>query len=475
MSQRRTHAGRRFPKVLRAVFILWAFTVAGFHLRAADIEYSRVDALFQKHCVDCHNGQDAEGQLILESYDLLMKGGETGLSVVPGKSSESILVRSVEGTFEKDGKRKIMPPGSKRKKLEPDEIALLRNWIDVGAKGPSGPMKRIELVTPRIPLTTTARQPINAIAFAEQPKLIAVARYGTVELLPFGPARQPSEIVQPVATLPGARTIEGHRGNVNAVVASPDGRHLFAAAGEAGIFGEVRQWNMADGKMVRLLEGHQDAIYSVALSPDGKVLATGSYDQKIKLWDVASGVETKTLTGHNGAVLGLAFRPDGKILASASADRTIKLWDIEKGKRTDTLSQPLKEQYAVVFAADGRRLFAGGADSRIRIWQISDSAAETTNPMLEARYAHEATILRLALSPDGQRLLSCSEDRSLKIWDVAGLKQLRSFDKQSDWISAASFLPEGQVAVGRMDGSLDFYNINTGESLTPSMIKAEVK
>jgi WD40 repeat protein len=391
-----------------------------------------------------------------------LKGGETGQAIVPGKSAESILVRSVEGTFEKDGKRKIMPPGSKRKKLEPDEIALLKTWIVAGAKGPSGSTKRVELVTPEIPLIAPARRPINAIAFAPQSKLVAIARYGEVELQ------------SPDAA--GIQTKLGPmRGSVNAVVASPDGRHLFAAAGEAGIFGEVRQWNIADGKMVRLIEGHQDAIYSAALSPDGKVLATGSYDQKIKLWDVATGVERQTLTGHNGAVLGLAFRPDGKILASASADRTIKLWDVGKGKRTDTLPQPLKEQYAVAFSADGRKLYGGGADSRIRIWQISESAAETTNPLLESRYAHEGTILRLILSPNGQRLLSCSEDRSLKVWDTAGLKQRRVFDKQPDWISAAAFLADDRIAVGRMDGSLDIYNVNTGEALTPPMIKAEVQ
>ena len=65
-------------------------------VRAAEADYSRIDAIFQKHCLDCHNAKDAEGQLILESYDLLMKGGEDGPVVVPGKSAESILVKSVD-------------------------------------------------------------------------------------------------------------------------------------------------------------------------------------------------------------------------------------------------------------------------------------------------------------------------------------------------------------------------------------------
>src|SRR5205823_3361663 len=135
-----------------------------------------------------------------------------------------------------------------------------------------------------------------------------------------------------------------------------------------------------------------------------KTLATGSYDQKIKLWKVETGEELKTLSGHNGCVFDLAFRPDGKILASASADRTVKLWDVTSGERRDTLSQPLKELYAVAFSPDGKRLYAGGVDNRIRVWEVSEMAAETTNPILYSKFAHEGTILRLAFSSDGETL-----------------------------------------------------------------------
>jgi hypothetical protein len=440
---------------------------------AGNDDYVAVDALFQKHCLDCHNAKDAEGQLILESYDLLMKGGEDGGVVVPGRSAESILVKSVEGSFEKDGKRKIMPPGAKRKKLDSDEIALLKAWIDAGAKGPSGPRKLIELVTPKIPLKGEARRPINSLAFAPQSKLVAIARYGEIELL--GSSRGDETPSNQSFLTSTATKLTGHRGNVNTVIFSADGSQLFAASGEAGLFGEVRQWSVTDRKLIRVFEGHSDAIYSAALSPNGRILATGSYDQKIKLWGVQSGKELNTLSGHNGAVFGLAFRSDGKILASASADRTVKLWNVETGKRTDTLSQPLKDQYTVVFSLDGKHLYAGGADSRIRVWQVSDAALETTNPMLEAHFAHEGTILRLVFSPDGRTLLSCADDRTVKLWDASDLTQKFAFENQSDWVSAAAFLGNEQIAVGRMDGSMVLYGAKTGRAVTATTLKAEAK
>ena len=170
------------------------------------------------------------------------------------------------------------------------------------------------------------------------------------------------------------RQLPGHAGNVNALVFSADGKFMFAASGENGLFGEVKQWQVADGQLLRTIRGHRDTLYALALSPDGTLIATGSYDQQIKLWSVQTGEERKTLRGHNGAVFALAFRPDGQILASASADRTIKLWDVATGQRRDTLSQPTKEQVTVAWSKDGKRLAAAGFDNRLRVWEVSPEA-----------------------------------------------------------------------------------------------------
>jgi mono/diheme cytochrome c family protein len=96
-------------------------------------DYSSVDSIFSSHCLDCHASTDPEGQLVLESYETLTNGGELGPAILPGKSADSLLVKMIEGRFEKNGKKKIMPPG-KRKKLTAEEIATIKAWIDGGAK-----------------------------------------------------------------------------------------------------------------------------------------------------------------------------------------------------------------------------------------------------------------------------------------------------------------------------------------------------
>ena len=272
--------------------------------------------------------------------------------------------------------------------------------------------------------TVSPRRSIQSLASAATPRLIAIGRYGEVELIS-------------AESRFSVRKLAGHRGGVNALAFSQGGKRLFAAGGEPALFGEVRQWNVDDGTLVRTLEGHRDALYSMALSPDGRTLATGSYDQKIKLWDVETGKELRTLSGHNGAVFDLSFRADGKILASASADRTVKLWDVATGERRDTLAQSLKELHTAAFSPDGKRLAAGGVDNRIRIWQISENAAETANPLLESRFAHEGAILKLVFSTDG-KLASSSDDRTVKIWDGAEIRR-STFSRASRLAVALTF------------------------------------
>jgi WD40 repeat protein len=78
-------------------------------------------------------------------------------------------------------------------------------------------------------------------------------------------------------------------------------------------------------------------VISVAFSPDGSILASGSWDNSIKLWDPIRGQELKTFTGHTGGVNSIVFSPDGKLLVSGGFDRTVIVWDVATAKILHTL------------------------------------------------------------------------------------------------------------------------------------------
>ncbi len=436
-----------FTDTLLLMRLLFALLTSAVVAHAAP-DFAEVYRLLDERCLECHASDDAEGNLVLETYEGLMKGGEEGKSVVPGNSAESLMMRYVRGEVEKDGKKRFMPPG-KREKLSAAEITLLAQWIDAGALPAKAPLAKKELNVPKVAPRVAVRAAVNALAYSPTAKVLASGRYGVIELLD-------------PATRAVVRTLAGHKGAVNALVFSLDGATLYSASGENAIEGEIKVWNVADGTLTRTLTAHRDTIYALALSPDGKTLASGSYDQQIRLWDTATLTERKILRGHNGAVFALAFRPDGRILASASADRTIKLWDAASGGRRDTLVQPLKEQVALAWSPDGHRLAAAGFDNRIRVWEISPEAKETTNPLLVARYAHEQPITRLAWA--GDTLASAAQDGLIKLWSGAEIRERVVLEKQPDWPSALAFAGEALVA-GRLDGSLACYALADGKPL----------
>lgn len=420
---------------------------------AEPADFSELVPILGKHCVECHSGKEADGSLLLDSFGDLLKGGESGPAIVPGKSSESLLIRTLEGTAEKKGKKIVMPPG-KKDKLSAAQVALFKSWIDAGAKPPLKPVA-LELETPKVPVRVQIKPSVFSLAYAPGPNLIAAGRHGRVELID-GESRS------------SKRMLDGHRGDVGALVFNADGSTLFAASGRPSQWGEVRAWKTSDGQLLGVYEGHRDALYSLALNPAGSVLASGGYDHKVTLWDTATRKPLHTLSVHNGGIFDLAFRADGAILASASLDRTVKLWDPKSGQRRDTLSQSLKEVHAVVFSKDGKRLWTGGADNRIRVYEISESAAETTNPLIEARYAHEGAVLKLALSQDGTRLASAADDRTVKIWDSANLKETATIERQPDWPSGVAFIKNGALAVSRLDGSIGYYDAASGKASAAS-------
>jgi sugar lactone lactonase YvrE len=430
-------------------------------IHAETVDYAaKISPLWQEHCLDCHSHDDPDGDLVMETFASLMKGGKAGKAVIPGNAQDSLLVKFLEGRSGKTGKNQFMPPG-KRDHLKSDEIALIRAWIDAGAPAPAVELTTADALAklPKIAPKGEVPKAIHALAFSEKAKLIAAGGFASIQLLDSA-TRKPVRVLKDIA------------GKVNALAFSTDGQSLFAAAGDAGVSGIAYQFKTADGSLVRKFEGHTDALYALALSPDGMTLVTGGYDQGIRFWNIADGKETRLLKGHNGGVFGLSFRPDGKVLASASADRTVKLWEVATGKRLDTLSQPLKELNAIVFAPDGKTLVAGGADNRIRIWSVTSLALEGSNKIAATRFAHEGAILNLAFSADGKTLISTASNRAVKLWDVATLTEREVLDQQPDWAPAVVLLDGNRLAVGRLDGTLALYDLTSAKLIEAPMPKA---
>lgn len=117
----------------------------------------------------------------------------------------------------------------------------------------------------------------------------------------------------------------------------------------------------------RLL-GHQKLVNCVSFSPNGCYIASGSFDNTIRIWDGFKGNFISKLIGHVGPVFQLAWSSDSRFLVSCSKDTTLKLWDISTMKLKVNLSGHKDEIYAVDWSNDGKFVISGGKDKQLRIW-----------------------------------------------------------------------------------------------------------
>jgi WD40 repeat protein len=392
------------------------------------------------------------GGLVMDKFDLLMKGGAHGPPIVPGKSGESRLVMMLEGKVQPR-----MPFGSDP--LPADEIATIKAWIDAGAVGtppgenaPALAPLTIPDIKPEVPVVS----PIASLKFSPDGKLLAVGAYREVRLI--DPATN-----KLLGTLPD------HADYVRSIAFSPDGKMLAAGGGPPQRGGEIKIWDVQSHQLVKTMQGHKDCIYSVAWSPNGKLIASASYDKMVKLWDVGSGKEVRNLQDHIDAVFAVAFSPDGKRLASASQDRTVKIWDVASGKRLYTLGDASDGLTSFEYSPSGDRIAAAGYDKTIYVWRLGDTDAN----LVQSLIADEAGILALVWSPDGKTIITSSSDGSIRFRDADTLNPIRVIDHQPDWVQALSISPDGtRLAAGRYNGSLTVYDTKT-QTPAPSELTAD--
>ena len=436
---------RSVPSRRRVALVVAALVTSQCHAAAPSYERD-ITPILRTYCSGCHNNRDREGELSVETFASLRKGGaESGDPVVPGDSAASIMIQRI---LSKEGDH--MPPDDEPQVPAADR-AVLEAWIAAGAPAPAVDASLLQsLVVPKLPPHVGA-MPVTAAAVTPDGGRIAVVRGRGLMVVPASAGG--------AAVPPGQMAAIDLPWKANAVHFSPDGKAFVVAGGVAGLSGVAELRDLATGSLIRSFGGHRDVLYDAEFSPDGKLLATAGYDRSIKLWNVADGSLLRSIDVHNGAIFDLAWHPSGTLLGSASADETIKLWRTSDGVRLDTLNQPQGEMFTVMFTADGKHVIGGGRDKRIHLWKLVSVDTPTINPPLLSRFAHESPIVAIGLSADGRHLLTTAEDRSLKCWSVPDLVLEHDYPRQPDQISAVVALADGRFGVGRMDGSLDVLTV----------------
>jgi len=208
----------------------------------------------------------------------------------------------------------------------------------------------------------------------------------------------------------------GHSGAVNSVVVSPDGRLVVSASAD----NTIRIWDIATGAAVgEPLRGHSGSINALAFSPDGMWLASAALDKSVRFWHISLGAPSaeppKPLLAPY-ELHSLAYSQEGSLIAAGDDVGYIWIWPTTQDEGRERIrvggSWRTVCVRSVSFSPDGN-FIVGAFESRIRAWDVRKQESQVAW-QLEG----DSEVLTAQFSPSGQHIVSGADDGSICIWDV---------------------------------------------------------
>jgi WD40 repeat protein len=254
-----------------------------------------------------------------------------------------------------------------------------------------------------------------------------------------------------------------HPAAVSAVRFTADGTRMLTAAGPV-----VRVWELAPGLLRHtLVHPPNSSVTSAAFAPDGRTILTGcrGLPSEVIQWDLATGRPTAAripVDRKEGWVMGVGYGPDAaRVYAAVSHDGRVKWWGSADGRPLGQTKRHGNNLWRMALSPDGRRVVAatgeqwGDDQTTAALWD-----AETGLPICPP-LTHMAPVTGFAFSPDG-RLLLTAAGSDTRLWDADTGAPLADPHEHSTIIRSVGYAPNGdEVVAGGADGAIRRFDPRT--------------
>ncbi len=408
--------------------------------------------ILRRNCLACHNSSKHENDLILETPQAITKGGASGASIVAGKGLESYLLKLAAYQEEP-----YMPPATNTvgaKKLLPDELGLLKLWIDQGGTGTVSAPKPIAWQA-----LPEKFRPIYATAITSDGRYAAAARANQIFVHHLPSKRDLGRLTDPALIASGVYKNPGvaHLDFVESLAFSPSGDRLAS-----GSFRTINLWKKQTPKPLGSFEEAPAALMASTTSRDGQFVALADGAGVISLYAAIGGKPLRKITSPGGAISSIDFSPDGKELLVVQTEKVGHLYKVEDG--TPLVHLPLAAPAkSGVIASGGARVVLGFEDGSLRVYDRAalpaDAAAAPESLIVQKEIKLPPNSFQSLAALAGDEVVSAGQDGQLRITNIVSGETPHTLGHGAA-ISAMAIQPTGQHFVTLGGGATKLWRLS---------------
>ncbi|KAJ7993907.1 hypothetical protein DPEC_G00259560 [Dallia pectoralis] len=223
-----------------------------------------------------------------------------------------------------------------------------------------------------------------------------------------------------------------------------DGQLLVAGCEDS----VVRLFDVSGKVALRMFKGHTKGVHVADFTSDSYHILTCSDDYTSCLWDIPNSTELTKYKEHTDYIrCGATSKLNKDLFVTGSYDHTLKLFDARVQKSVMTMDHNQPVECVLFYPSEGLLVSAGGR--YVKVWDL----LKRGQPLVSLKNHHK-TVTSLCLSGNGQRLLSASLDRHVKVYNTTNYKVVHNFDYTASILSLALAPEDESVVVGMTNGIL---------------------
>ena len=384
---------------------------------------------FKRNCLACHNHSKAKAKLILETADDIRKGSSSGAVVVPGKPLESLLYTTSAHLVED-----VMPPvknKSKAKNLTPEELAILKLWIEQGAKGSGAVIAE----APKDWIELSSGQPVYALTVSEDGRYAAAGHGHSIDIYDLKLKSHLAKLNDP------SLSNKAHKDLVRSLAFSQDG--TLASGG----FRQIKLWtpNSITAREISKAQMNDENAVAVSADKSWSLYLNDERKELIKK-DQKTGTETKLVFKEKIELVKILNSQNEVAVALEKGKVRIfklKAFGAKDLKGLFTEWQAYKNKPIVLETDQRFPVITGDSAGKIILWDVKSKKPKVT-------IENGSRLNSIALDSKQNRLIATSVSGNARLWDLAKPKQhIKSLWEDPDLLLSVERLTEEKSILNR--------------------------